>query len=251
MQKISKNFIQFRQHIRTLNLSINEQYLLELFFEFHNAQYGYCFLKVSDILKAFNTTSKNRVSTVIKSLEEKGLITVDRENKNNRYFIKGMNDFINVIEEVMPATTKEKVEKKKDKKESKEEVIEGQIEADVAAEAIEIVNNVITIGQASQELKDIVVSKDIEEVKTVIAAVKSNNNGVVTSSYILNAFNKKAFTPAIKETINPLKFNNFEGREYDYNKLGAMLTGEIDYNENDIHEVLSNKKTFNGIQIGA
>ena len=74
MKKISKDFIKFRQHIRTLNLSVNEQYLLELFFEFHNANYGYCFLKVSDILKAFNTTSKNRVSNVIKSLEEKNLL---------------------------------------------------------------------------------------------------------------------------------------------------------------------------------
>lgn len=159
---------------------------------------------------------------------------------------------------------KEKVEKNKDKKEPKEEVIEGQIEAYAAAEAIEIVNNIITIGQASQELKDIVVSKDIEEVKAVIAAVKSNNNGVVTSSYILNAFNKKASTPAApakeNSNINPLKFNNFEGREYDYNKLEAMLTGQVEYNENDIHEVLGNKegnyisnnsKIFNGIQIGA
>ena len=83
MAKVSKDFIKFRQHIRTLNLSINEQYLLELFFEFHNHNYGYCYLQIKDILVAFNTTSKNRVSKVIKDLEEKGFITVDRANKNN------------------------------------------------------------------------------------------------------------------------------------------------------------------------
>lgn len=39
MAKVSKDFIKFRQYIRTLNLSINEQYLLELFFEFLNTIY--------------------------------------------------------------------------------------------------------------------------------------------------------------------------------------------------------------------
>ncbi|NFH74495.1 helix-turn-helix domain-containing protein, partial [Clostridium botulinum] len=63
---ISKDFIKFRQHIRTLNLSVNEQYLLELFFEYNNNKFGYSFLEFSDIMSAFNTTSKNRISTTIK-----------------------------------------------------------------------------------------------------------------------------------------------------------------------------------------
>ena len=39
--KVSKNFISFRQYIRTKDLSVNEQYLLELLFEFHNHNFGY------------------------------------------------------------------------------------------------------------------------------------------------------------------------------------------------------------------
>lgn len=91
----TKDFIKFRQYIRTQDLKINEQYLLELFFEYHNTQYGYSFLTFGQIMQAFNTTSKNRISSTIKKLEKKGLIIVDRNYSNNRYFIIGIENFIN------------------------------------------------------------------------------------------------------------------------------------------------------------
>ncbi|NFH74579.1 helix-turn-helix domain-containing protein, partial [Clostridium botulinum] len=70
-------------------------YLLELFFEYNNNKFGYSFLEFSDIMSAFNTTSKNRISTTIKKLEKKKLIEVDRRYKNNRYTIIGIEKFIN------------------------------------------------------------------------------------------------------------------------------------------------------------
>ena len=96
--KVSKNFISFRQYIRTKDLSVNEQYLLELLFEFYNHSFGYAYPDLKTLMKAFNTTSKNRVIYTIKKLEKKGLITVVRKFKeNNRYFIANINEFI-VIE---------------------------------------------------------------------------------------------------------------------------------------------------------
>ena len=65
-----------------------------------------------------------------------------------------------------------------------------------------------------------------------------------------------------KETngVNPRSFNNFKGREYDYDKLESMLLGYEEYSEEDIHEVLSNTRSgnytsnnserFNGVEIG-
>ena len=65
-----------------------------------------------------------------------------------------------------------------------------------------------------------------------------------------------------KETngVNPRSFNNFKGREYDYDKLESMLLGYEEYSEEDIHEVLSNARSgnytsnnserFNGVEIG-
>ncbi|NFT92021.1 helix-turn-helix domain-containing protein [Clostridium botulinum] len=91
----SKDFIKFRKYIRTQNLKINEQYLLEYLFEYTNTSYGYAFPKFSDIMEAFNTTSKNRISSTIKKLEKKGLIKVDRTHTNNRYYVVGIENFIN------------------------------------------------------------------------------------------------------------------------------------------------------------
>ncbi|MBY7006770.1 helix-turn-helix domain-containing protein [Clostridium botulinum] len=93
--KQSKDFMKFRQYIRTQNLKINEQYLLEYLFEYTNTSYGYAFPKFSDIMEAFNTTSKNRISSTIKKLEKKGLIKVDRTHTNNRYYVIGIENFIN------------------------------------------------------------------------------------------------------------------------------------------------------------
>ncbi|MBN1061289.1 helix-turn-helix domain-containing protein [Clostridium botulinum] len=91
----SKDFIKFRKYIRTQNLKINEQYLLEYLFEYTNTSYGYAFPKFSNIMEAFNTTSKNRISSTIKKLEKKGLIKVDRTHTNNRYYVIGIESFIN------------------------------------------------------------------------------------------------------------------------------------------------------------
>lgn len=94
-QNQSKDFIKFRQYLRSKDLKVNEQYLLELLFEYHNIEYGYAFPKFSDIMSAFNTTSKNRISSTIKKLEKKGLIRVERTFANNRYYVIGIEDFIN------------------------------------------------------------------------------------------------------------------------------------------------------------
>ncbi len=91
----SKDFIKFRQYIRTQNLKVNEQYLLEYLFEYTNTTYGYAFPKFSDIMSAFSTTSKNRISSTIKKLEHKGLIKTDRDHSNNRYYVIGIENFIN------------------------------------------------------------------------------------------------------------------------------------------------------------
>lgn len=237
MAKVSKDFIKFRQYIRTLNLSINEQYLLELFFEFHNHNYGYCYLQIKDILIAFNTTSKNRISTTIKSLEEKNLIIVDREHKNNRYFIVDINNFITVKDEV-----KKKINIDSngntpiDGQQTIEEVIEGE------DKRITTIKETVNDGIVSQELITIALENDIEIVKKACKEVKEKTNKV-NSKFLINAINyakgrnKKSLNS--KSEVNPRSFNNFEGRIYNYDTLEEMLLGYIDYDDNDIHDVLS------------
>lgn len=237
MAKVSKDFIKFRQHIRTLNLSINEQYLLELFFEFHNHNYGYCYLQIKDILVAFNTTSKNRISTTIKSLEEKNLIIVDREHKNNRYFIVDINNFI---------TVKDEVKKKINIDSNGNTPIDGQqtIEEVIGGEdkRITTIKETVNDGIVSQELITIALENDIEIVKKVCKEVKEKTNKV-NSKFLINAINyakgrnKKSLNG--RSEVNPRSFNNFEGRAYNYDNLEQMLLGYVEYDDNDIHNVLS------------
>lgn len=237
MAKVSKDFIKFRQYIRTLNLSINEQYLLELFFEFHNHNYGYCYLQIKDILVAFNTTSKNRISTTIKSLEEKNLIIVDREHKNNRYFIVDINDFI---------TVKGEVKKKINIDSNGNTPIDGQqtIEDVIGREdkRITTIKETVNDGIVSQELITVALENDIEIVKKACEDVKEKTNKV-NSKFLINAINyakgrnKKSLNS--KSEVNPRSYNNFEGRIYNYDTLEEMLLGYIDYDDNDIHDVLS------------
>lgn len=243
MAKVSKDFIKFRQHIRTLNLSVNEQYLLELLFEFHNHNYGYCYLQIKDILVAFNTTSKNRVLTTIKSLEEKNLIIVDREHKNNRYFIVDINNFISIKGEV----------KKKMNIDSNENTpIDGQqiIEDVIRGEdkRVTTIKETINDGVVSQELITVALENDIEIVKKVCKEVKEKTNKV-NSKFLINAIsyvkgrNKKGLNS--RSEVNTRSFNNFKGREYDYDKLELMLLGYEEYSEEDIHKVLINARSEN------
>ena len=237
MAKVSKDFIKFRQHIRTLNLSINEQYLLELFFEFHNHNYGYCYLQIKDILVAFNTTSKNRISTTIKSLEEKNLIIVDREHKNNRYFIVDINNFI---------TVKDEVKKKINIDSNGNTPIDGQqtIEEVIGGEdkRITSIKETVNDGIVSQELITIALENDIEIVKKACKEVKEKTNKV-NSKFLINAINyakernKKSLNS--RSEVNPRSFNNFKGRAYNYDNLEQMLLGYVEYDDNDIHNVLS------------
>ena len=239
MTKVSKNFIKFRQHIRTLNLSINEQYLLELFFEFHNHIYGYCYLPIKDILVACKSTSKNRISTTIKSLEEKNLIIVDREHKNNRYFITNINSFI---------TVKDETKKKINIDSNGNTPVDGQqtIEDLIGGEdkRVTTIKETVNDGIVSQSLITIALENNIEIVKEACAYVKEKTNKI-NSKFLINAINymkgrnKNKYKYNVKNEINPKSFNNFEGRKYNYDTLEKMLLGYIDYDDNDIHNILS------------
>lgn len=245
---MKKDFIKYRKHLRQQNLTVNEQYLMELFFEFHNEQYGYSFPTFKQLLDAFNTTSKNRVTNVIKSLEEKELIVVDRTNKNNRYIVKDIEEFIIIAEENKIYNADSSGETPGDKQISVEEE-PNNLDAGVS-EQERLINKIITSGAVSEELKKVIETKTIEEVEEVIESVKLTSNGSVNSTYVLNAFNalnaRKSFiADKTAGNVNPLKFNNFEPRQYNYDALEAMLLGHKEYDENDIHEVLSNSNAGN------
>lgn len=215
--KVSKNFISFRQYIRTKDLSVNEQYLLELLFEFHNHELGYAYPDLKTLMKAFNTTSKNRVVSTIKKLEKKGLIRVIRKFRdNNRYFIENINQFI-ITEKKKTSTNK---------------VLEGQIDVKEVLGETESETETDKVKLILEKFKGIVLSKKHKEVinnteKEVLEnAIESINVDKVNGNYLLGAIERiKVKAIQLVDGINPKSFNNFKAREYDWDSLEAKLLG--------------------------
>ena len=221
--KVSKNFISFRQYIRTKDLCVNEQYLLELLFEFHNHSFGYAYPDLKTLMKAFNTTSKNRVIYTIKKLEKKGLITVVRKFKeNNRYFIANINEFIVIENKKTPV--KVHVDSNGDLP------LEGQIDIEEVLKENESQSDKIKL--ILDKFKGIILSKKQKEVidnteKGILEnAIASITVDKINATYLLGAIEwAKTKSKYLVDGINPFKFNNFKAREYDYDSLEKKLLG--------------------------
>lgn len=221
--KVSKNFISFRQYIRTKDLCVNEQYLLELLFEFHNHSFGYAYPDLKTLMKAFNTTSKNRVIYTIKKLEKKGLITVVRKFKeNNRYFIANINEFI--VTENKKTPVKVHVDSNGDLP------LEGQIDIEEVLKENESQSDKIKL--ILDKFKGIILSKKQKEVidnteKVILEnAIASITVDKINATYLLGAIERaKTKSKYLVDGINPFKFNNFKAREYDYDSLEKKLLG--------------------------
>ena len=221
--KVSKNFISFRQYIRTKDLCVNEQYLLELLFEFHNHSFGYAYPDLKTLMKAFNTTSKNRVIYTIKKLEKKGLITVVRKFKeNNRYFIANINEFIVIENKKTPV--KVHVDSNGDLP------LDGQIDIEEVLKENESQSDKIKL--ILDKFKGIILSKKQKEVidnteKGILEnAIASITVDKINATYLLGAIERaKTKSKYLVDGINPFKFNNFKAREYDYDSLEKKLLG--------------------------
>ena len=221
--KVSKNFISFRQYIRTKDLCVNEQYLLELLFEFHSHSFGYAYPDLKTLMKAFNTTSKNRVIYTIKKLEKKGLITVVRKFKeNNRYFIANINEFIVIENKKTPV--KVHVDSNGDLP------LEGQIDIEEVLKENESQSDKVKL--ILDKFKGIILSKKQKEVidnteKGILEnAIASITVDKINATYLLGAIERaKTKSKYLVDGINPFKFNNFKAREYDYDSLEKKLLG--------------------------
>ena len=211
----TKDFIKFRQYIRTQDLKVNEQYLLELFFEYHNTQYGYCFLTYEQIMQSFNTTSKNRISKSIKNLQKLGLINIDKRYSNNRYYIVNVESFI--------------VENKSKDSSFKVPMI-GQVEFKLSDEDKEVINSANFSGNQVKTLLQISKNK----MDKVIAMIKYVSNKAKIANkfgYIKALLERGVNIDDIKQNYHKKSIpfiDNCSSRNYDesfYKNLEEKLLG--------------------------
>lgn len=237
--KATKDFLKFRSYVRDLRLSLNEQYLLEYLFEFHNSRYGYAYPKFKKILEAFNITSKNTISKTIKSLENKGLIKVDRNYINNRYYVIGIEKFIVGME------VEEKKEPSKDNNlkpvdSNGNAPLENQIHVKEIIEESEpnnmdLIKSEFGAIKATQKERQVINQETTEIVLQAIREVKEQGITVTSLKYLINKIKfmknnenvkKSNVSEVTPKNCNNLKFNNFEPRQYDYDLLEKIALGE-------------------------
>ena len=92
--KITKNFLKFKQFLRSKKLKPVQKVIMEYLFELHNCKFGYAFPSMKDLVIEVNASCNNTVISAIKKLEKIGLLKVNRQNKNNRYYIENIENFL-------------------------------------------------------------------------------------------------------------------------------------------------------------
>lgn len=186
----------------------------------------------------FVTQSVSTLKKIVQKFIDNNLIERYILNKGGKFtYFRTTEDLENLIykeevKEVKPAK-KKKSSKKNKAEEIPVEVLEGQISIEEAveeSEQVKAVNEIITTGTVSEELKEVVNSKSIEEVVEVIEKVKSNNNGSINNTYILNAFNRQ---------VKPVKETKETNDNID--KLEAMLLGYESFSDDELSMILSNR----------
>lgn len=91
---MKKDYMKFNNFILAEeDLTLEEGYMLQALFQFHNTDYGYAYPTYTTLMKACKTNRQAKISKILKSLVAKGYIRIEK-CKNNRYYIVGVEKYI-------------------------------------------------------------------------------------------------------------------------------------------------------------
>ena len=200
---MTKDYLKFRNAIKKdENLSLEECYMLELIYDYHNVACGYAYPGYDTLMADLKTKRKAKVSKLLKSLVKKGYISIAKRGKKNTYkLLKYL--FLN-------------------------KPVNGQTHTEITEEE----NKIIELGFTEKQAKSLLeVAKD--KVDKVIKAFNyaTEKGADNLYSYTLWAINnisklKNTFKPVEEEALIPkTKFHNFPERQYDWDSLEKRLLG--------------------------
>lgn len=91
---MKKDYMKFNNFIlKDENLTLEEGYMLQVLFQYHNIQEGYAYPTYTTLMKACKTNRQAKISKILKSLLAKGYIIIENHG-NNRYYIVGVERFL-------------------------------------------------------------------------------------------------------------------------------------------------------------
>ncbi|MDU6040484.1 MAG: helix-turn-helix domain-containing protein [Clostridium butyricum] len=216
---MTKDYLKFRNAIKKdTNLNLEESYLLEVLFDYYNASCGYAFPPYEILMHDLKTKRRAKISKLLKSLEKKGYISIKKKGKKNIYYILKYL-FLNKSKS---KNTKQKHDAPVDSNGNipVEEIINTKEHEEVAA---------IT-GFNKKQADELLKVADNKIEKIVQAFEYSKSRGKAVFKYVSWCLKNLDISKLIKRETNKvekhkLKFDNFESREYDYDKLEKSLLG--------------------------
>jgi hypothetical protein len=212
---MTKDYLKFRNAIKKdNNLSLEESYMLELIFDYHNVNCGYAYPSYEILMSDLKTKRKAKVSKLLKSLVAKGYISISKSGKKNTYKL------LKYLFLSQPPVDSDG-----------NPPIDGQIHY---TEITEEENKIVELGFTHKQAKSLLkVAKDkVDKIVQAFNYAKSKGAENVYN-YTIWAINniskiKNTFKP-VEENDNgwnpKTKFDNFEPRVYDYDLLEKRLLG--------------------------
>lgn len=195
---MKKDYLAFNNFILAEeDLTLEEGYMLQVLFQYHNIEEGYAYPTYKALMKACKTNRQAKISKILKSLVAKGYINIGRCG-NNKYYIVGVEKF---IEGNAPVQEKET------------STVEGL--------------------SASQEKTLMKLAGTKERFLQMVNYARSRAKNLF--AYVYRLLKDNVVLGAKDTSTNPYynsatpkgysDFNNFKAREYDYEALERQLLG--------------------------
>ena len=196
---MKKDYMKFNNFILSdENLTLEEGYMLQVLFQYHNIECGYAYPTYAKLMKACKTNRQAKISKILKSLVAKGYITVEKHG-NNRYYIVGVEKYIEgntLVQEEKESST-----------------VEGL--------------------SASQERTLVKLAGTREKLMQMVNYAKNKAKNLF--AYVYRLLKDNVVLGAKDTSTNPhynsatpkgySGFNNFKARDYDYEALERKLLG--------------------------
>ena len=216
--KITKDFLKFKQFLRNKKLKPVQKVIMEYLFELHNCKFGYAFPSMKDLVMEVNASCNNTVISAIRKLEKMGLLKVNRKNKNNRYYIEDIENFLVGIKK-NTFTEKEFRDKKTVCSFNEDNINLDDENHDYEIDEIMLENKIARDMNCSLEeaVNALKYAKE-RKAKSLIAYAKSS---------IKNGWHKiqNSYSSTMSNINKKVGFANFTQRVYDYEKLERQLLG--------------------------
>lgn len=219
------------------NLSLEEKFLLTILIKYHNHKLNYAYPSYEVLMAECSTNRKAKISKIVKALSEKEYITIKKSQGNKSlYFINKHLYYVAKDESIDSKEQKQpnKIDTKKAPKVGVDSNGNVPLDGQVTVEEVLVEAEAKELSLEEQIANETGCITEIAKSSIAYAKQQGANN---IKAYAIASINRGFTGSNLVNGINPLKFNNFEPREYDYTLLEKKLLGWDNTNLEEVEEI--------------